>query len=399
MSLGFNSKTFHTLLKLGQATYGGSQDVPKRDTTTKLLDQGSLAFLQMDLRDMEVLLVDEGSFLSPADWWSIHFRLCQIKGTGPDVDFGGVCVIMMGDFMQLPPCFGPSLVRAAYRRAQDMADKKPQTEDETDQGIQLFQRCQKIEFNSQQRSKDPKHSAMLQYFRDNPKAPVSDEMLKTFQEKILCEADFAKDKAWHRAAIVVQTNATRDRLNKGLAKVYGKTHGVPVVRWKLNFGGNISHMTVDQLNAIYERNECLYAYFVQGGPAYLTVNINPSRGLANGTALIQRRLCFDTEEKQAEYQALIDKAEPGEIVTLPFAPSAVIMAVPSLPANHYEDVLKSDDVDKERDDESCLVIPVMPSKRTKKLKNSKKSRVTFYPPSFELGFAITYHKGTHHLFL
>lgn len=49
------------------------------------------------------LIIDEISMVSLQTIKHIHRRLIEIKGTSDNVPFGGVNVIAIGDFYQLPP--------------------------------------------------------------------------------------------------------------------------------------------------------------------------------------------------------------------------------------------------------------------------------------------------------
>ena len=56
---------------------------------------------KIDVASLGVLVIDEISYISPEFLGQIDKRMRQIMGV--DEDFGGLLVILMGDFYQLPP--------------------------------------------------------------------------------------------------------------------------------------------------------------------------------------------------------------------------------------------------------------------------------------------------------
>ncbi len=68
------------------------------------------------------LIVDEISMVSAATLWHIHRRLVEITGTSDDRPFGGINLIVLGDFYQVSAtpvvqaCAATVLVRLARAR-------------------------------------------------------------------------------------------------------------------------------------------------------------------------------------------------------------------------------------------------------------------------------------------
>ena len=56
-----------------------------------------------DLEKCEMLVIDEVSMLSPLRLYQIDQRLRQAKPKKANKLFGGVSIVLMGDFAQLPP--------------------------------------------------------------------------------------------------------------------------------------------------------------------------------------------------------------------------------------------------------------------------------------------------------
>lgn len=85
------SGTAHSFLKL-----------PVNSKFAPLENGQALTDLEKNVQDLWLLVLDERSMVGARTFWHIHERLCQ--GTGrPDLAFGGVAVIIVGDDGQLQP--------------------------------------------------------------------------------------------------------------------------------------------------------------------------------------------------------------------------------------------------------------------------------------------------------
>lgn len=85
--------TLHSALLLGRAKYGGFQP----------LGHDKLNSLRSKLSKLVLLIIDEISMVGSNMLLEIHKRLQQIKAVLPDVAFGGVSILAVGDLFQLPP--------------------------------------------------------------------------------------------------------------------------------------------------------------------------------------------------------------------------------------------------------------------------------------------------------
>ena len=62
-----------------------------------------LSILQRDFQETEVLVIDEKSMVAAITMFQIDKRLREAKPEKADMAFGGLSIILMGDFSQLPP--------------------------------------------------------------------------------------------------------------------------------------------------------------------------------------------------------------------------------------------------------------------------------------------------------
>ena len=81
---------------------------PKKDPAPTLTGD-QLARLQRDFKGCQILVIDEMSMLSPLRLYQIDRRLREAKPEFAQCMFGGMSVVLMGDYAQLPPVMDKSL--------------------------------------------------------------------------------------------------------------------------------------------------------------------------------------------------------------------------------------------------------------------------------------------------
>ena len=92
-AFNISGMTLHSALLLGRTKFVGFQPLNKERLNT----------LRYKLSKLMLIIIDEVTLLE------INKRLQQIKGVMPDVTFGGVSVLAVGDLYQLPPIAQPAL--------------------------------------------------------------------------------------------------------------------------------------------------------------------------------------------------------------------------------------------------------------------------------------------------
>ncbi|XP_071965922.1 uncharacterized protein [Antedon mediterranea] len=75
------------------------------------LGEEKISALRNQLRQLQIVIIDEISMVNQRLLWYIHGRLRQIKQVRNDSPFGNISVIAVGDFYQLPPVMGSSLYK------------------------------------------------------------------------------------------------------------------------------------------------------------------------------------------------------------------------------------------------------------------------------------------------
>ena len=98
-AFNINGMTLHSALLLCTSKY----------TRFQPLNHDKVNTLRTKLSKLVLIIIDEVSMVGSNMLLEIHKRLQQIKGVSPDVTFGGVSILAVGDLYQLPPVGQPLL--------------------------------------------------------------------------------------------------------------------------------------------------------------------------------------------------------------------------------------------------------------------------------------------------
>lgn len=148
------------------------------------------------------------------------------------------------------------------------------------------------------RTIDQTHVALIERLR-NPAIsnPINFAVIQSLTDKQLTPSDARQDPDWASAPIVVTLNEICANINFNMACRFAQRYNLPVIKWRLPISGiRAAALSVNETDQLYNHDNNLWGYFVAGAPGYLTSNINPSKGLANGTAIVYHSLSF-TEKK------------------------------------------------------------------------------------------------------
>ena len=379
--------------------------------------------LRKRFENVSILVIDEVSLVGPVHLGHINQRLKQIK-QDPEKDFGGILVIALGDFFQLPPVM-PKVtlpVSVINQMCQIRPGDTSVGEENTPgvDGAMLFSKFHLYKLNQQMRAaEDPEHCSLITALRDiNVIKPISDWIVQKLKSRELKKQDFEDDATWSETPIIVTSNAEREALNYHQAQRFAYRHGVPVVRWKLPLaeGPYVRSLTPEQRKEVYDTNPQLWGYFVYGAPGYCTQNVNASKGVANGSSVIYRSLTLRQEEAGNEegddvhttqlfnlhtFQDNLNHSRPGEMIDLHRQPYSINVEL--VGAKHEE----WNDSDIAVRGANCLgfqpetrnpIIPMTLSSSKEEVQvrpiagRSVPGQVKITDHRVELGFAITFHK-------
>lgn len=109
--------------------------------------------------------------------------------------------------------------------------------------------------------------------------------VNSFQQlKVISSEDVAQDSDWTKAPIVVTSNEERVRINEQRSIALARTNRCARIVWYQPILGIVANgLDTSQTNFIYGTCSQFKGVFVTGEPSFLMDNINPKRGLSNGT--------------------------------------------------------------------------------------------------------------------
>ena len=285
--------------------------------------------------DVAVVVVDEVSMLSAENLTLLDRRLRQLYD--PSKVFGGVSVLLVGDFLQLRVIGGADLYKIMYvaRNAVEVSDQD------------LFRRFRVFEMTTLIRAHGcADHQQRLRAFRLLPAVypsgarwskrdidnyhPMTDAFLNAVTTSISAE-DIANDPGWNENGTILTTsNTDRAALNICGVLQYGKRLNRLVVRWRKP---PRTPLPDAPQTLIYDESTYpqLFGYFVYDAPAQLLSNSsgNVDFGAANGTGCRMISLAWDDEQKNETATQLIDTATLNNdaVVTVPFPPKFLNVAL------------------------------------------------------------------------
>jgi hypothetical protein len=289
---------------------------------------------RFDIDRIAAIVVDEISMVKPYFLAYLNDRLQKVYGN--DKPFAGLAVVFLGDFDQLPPVGGDSIVQIAMKRVeQEMGIERPgKTKKKKEDlpfgvslnGVHLFKEFQYVKLTEQHRSEDPEHTSLLKKMGKAGRVTVDD--LKQYKELSL--DDMLSNDDFRFATIIVTGNCERLDLNASQAQRWASDHNTNVVRWyrerrEMSWKGRPSTHS-NQMHAM--QNNCFFEMFVPGALGYLTHNINTNIGLANGIEIKYHSLSFDDPVKEKIFNELVaatrsDLEDPNKVITLLEPPDAI----------------------------------------------------------------------------
>jgi hypothetical protein len=387
-TLLMNGRTLHSLLGIQPFGEGSSRG----NSAMRLQPMGPVALTaaQNRLRDSRILLIAEVSMVGSLMLGIIDSCLRDIKG-GADANlpFGGMGIILMGDFFQLPAVGDTALPTAALTcdETNVAADRGKLLTSLAANGGRLFQSIVMHRLTEQMRVRqdDAEHTALVESFQRTSQSPVTDALIQRLQSMYLSHDDVLADSSWMEASIVVPTNKQRHYLLPLRVVHFARMKGLPVLRWRYAMPW-LQQLSTAQAESMYKRYPALTGYFVKGAPAFITSNINPNKGLANGTAAVLHSLSWEDSAYVAEVALRVSQGEPGEIIDVNL-PLTVNVEVPmsqlrisrwTCPANETLVAGRA-------------VLPLSCSSDAF-IKLGSGERVRFREFLFELAFVITFHK-------
>ena len=238
----------------GGNTAHSAFNLPIKGKILKTLSREQYTAMKLKYRNMRILIIDEISMLNATFLSLISERLQELFNNNSP--FGGINVILIGDFLQLPPVgkwlieeamvhhsldgllfrmFRLSILNQQMRAAEDIVHttllqrlSDPIRYPKPLDGLDLF--CATCIHCAN--STGGRHTVPVDHQMNSPTCPDICPHRCTHL-KVLSAADITHDTAWINATIVTPTNAAVNRINLQRLVAYAKRSGQPVIRWLL----------------------------------------------------------------------------------------------------------------------------------------------------------------------
>jgi hypothetical protein len=234
-----------------------------------------------DVDHLSAIIIDEISMVKP---WMLAYVDARMREATQEYDkpFGGVAVILFGDFNQQPPIGGSSLPHLSIsilekenERKNKMQFVKKSRQDKVEiestlnrKGIRLFQDMPRLVLTQQHRcATDPIHMANLDKMSSGSKMTPKD--LEIYQTVSQSKLNQLEDLLF--ATIIVTGNYERQELNAFVANLWAHYFHTHVIRWQKHMKYNQwkGRPQTDKAIKHAMQQSCFYEYFVPNSPAYL----------------------------------------------------------------------------------------------------------------------------------
>ena len=374
-----------------------------------------------NVTNISAIIIDEISMVKP---WMLAYLDERMKEATQNYDkpFGGVALIMVGDFDQQPPIGGSSLPHLAmvllekeYQHKHHIyhtnESRKAKAEIESSlskKGVQIFQQAMHLKLTEQYRcARDPVHMANLNKMNMGKTITPSDfELYKT-----LSLSDTKNKDQFLHSTIVVSGNYERQEINHYIAQLWAHYYKTHVVRWKrkIKYSKWKGMPRSEQELANAESQACFWEHFVPKAPSYIIYNLCTLNDLANGTPCVQDSLAFDSVEEKKHLDNMLLNTPIGGTITLPAPPTAINVEL-------YADMPGDDDAKQQANlsqrnkwkhgslvDDGRVVIPINKKTPRYQLESIRPGALPFHYNAsnvpigdhfpIELGFCITIAKA------
>ena len=351
---------------------------------------------------MKILVIDEISTVTAPLLYAINARLRQIFS--PNIIFGGIAILALGDLMQLGPVGGSNVAISCveysvniHRQSFKLTNEKYRPESIWTKGTELFGRAKVYKLTDQQRAVDDRfHTQVIQKLHSGKQFSIED--LKKY--KILSSADMSEEANFRFATILVSSNRERIDISYTQLKQYALIHGVPIVKWKSKHR-NWRNSPLDTASAI-TRDCAFFEYFCINLPGFLGQNIANTLKLANGTPVQLKTIQYNCEHRQFAFIEEYNDTAPGVEICLDCPPDFMTY-IPYPDDEDFHQKWISKEWPTLDEAKRRVILPLQHS-------SSKYSKYKTYPIqgcavdgpssvqicsifSFQMGFAQTLHKG------
>ena len=316
--------TLHSYLGINvKSTRKSKRIASKNDVSLKLQKE-----LERKLNGINTIILDEVSMIPISLFLTLDRTLKAVLEN--DKPFGGVNIILFGDFFQITPVRADGLAktlvdvscrmherkRLEHDKEKESAGKEiemksgkkktnkkkkktkqsisPLIPDESMNVANLFKQFKKFELQTQHRvteAEDAQIEAINSFRRIDMlgEQVVTSRILDSIEDlDPTLDYGLPENQKWLIAPVVVATNRERHIINRERVLIYAESINQPVLSWKLPIKATkmADHNLLESCkHYIYQHNDDLFMYFVPLLPCVLSYNFDVPNGYANGTTV------------------------------------------------------------------------------------------------------------------
>lgn len=288
-------ETIHRSLKLG-----------RNHKTIKEIDGRKRKELEAKWSAKHLLIIDEDSMVSKEFLALISYHL-QVGRAGLNdsaLPFGGLNIMICGDFCQFPPVQG-------RERAALFTPPAPNASDTEKAGWALFQQFDKcVLLKEQKRVTDPIWSGFLGRLR---LGTVTSEDLMMLKGLIL-KPDSMKnlDSSWSTAKLVTPRHAVKDKWNLRALEKHSQATGNQIFVWDSVI--TVDKQEADDLTKLeYVRHKLKHKktsmssrmQLAVGAEVLVTLNVDPDIDVANGSRAVVEKIVLHPDEPPFDLEQVV----------------------------------------------------------------------------------------------
>ena len=259
---------------------------------------------------LRLVVIDEISFV-PADLFhQVELRLRKVLKPDGQAErpFGGLVVLVLGDFLQLPPVGGTDLATAAMRCDQPGAAMSQ----EARIGGMLWRRVQRLQLTEVMRANGCQiQLARLEGMRRELTLTGAhfDQAIPTAIRHITA-AEIASGQYGLKS--IHATNEARDAAGQLHLERAARMTGKRVFRWRIDIGEYAAELgNAPMVNIFFQLTPAAFENFLEGAPYMCRENVNTGFGLTNGCIGTAHAIYFNqrhlAQVRDAEALCAIDR--------------------------------------------------------------------------------------------
>jgi len=347
--LGNGAMTVHKALALGYPR-GAKKGLGQRDMQIVQLNKANAAKFESRIGlkasyvvdpsavglVSNVIVIDEVSMLSTNLLGALDQRARQV--TRLPLPFGGLSVVLCGDYLQLPVVGGEVLHEGALKSVLSYEKDPPNHLSPTARGRDLFKHFRLRQLPGHNRSVDLVHQRLLDRVRDTDvDFPITDEFLSHFNE--FSTELLMKRPGFLDATIGLTGNKERRALSILMAKAHATRYNHKVLFFKKLLTNkqfaNVAQGTTQCLFTATGNFDEFHQVFYPGVSAILQCNLSTSRSLTNGQHFNMLGLLYDSKDDQKVYEAALSDSSDKVMVEVPI-PDFIIGEVDADAGQYWE---------------------------------------------------------------